>query len=47
MVLLVNLKMLGEIIDPLGKDRHLDIGGAGIILISLVLIDNLLFFLCM
>ena len=39
-VLLVHLQVLGELIDPLGEDRDLHLGGAGIALVGLVVLDN-------
>jgi hypothetical protein len=46
-VLLVDLEMIGEVVDPLGQDGHLDIRRAGIGLVPLELFDDLLLFLCM
>ena len=39
-VLLVHLQVLGELIDPLGEDSDLHLGGAGIALVGLVVLDN-------
>jgi hypothetical protein len=47
MVLLVNLEMLGEVVDPLGEYGYLDIGRPGILLMPLKLFDDLLLFLYM
>ena len=46
-VLLVDLEMLGKVINPLGEYGHLDIGRTGILLMPLELFDDLLLFLCM
>lgn len=44
-ILLVGLKMLGKGVDPVCKDCDLNLGGSGIALVSLVLLDNSCFFL--
>ena len=43
-VLGVSLKMLCELVDPLGKDSDLDFGRTCVALVYRVLIDNALFF---
>src|SRR4051794_7632909 len=40
MVLLVDLQVLREVVDPLGEDRHLDLGRAGVGLVEAVLLDG-------
>ena len=39
-VLLVHLQVLGELIDALGEDGDLDLGGAGVALMGLVGLDD-------
>ena len=39
-VLLVHLQVLGELIDALGEDGDLDLRGAGVALMGLVLLDD-------
>jgi hypothetical protein len=43
-VLLVNLEMLREIVDPRGKQGHLDIGRTGVLLVQLELLHQRSFF---
>ena len=40
MILLVNLQMLGEVIDPLGEDSDLNLGRTGVGVVSSVSFDN-------
>ena len=40
-VLLVNLQMLGEVADALGKNCHLHLGAAGVVLVFAILFDEL------
>jgi hypothetical protein len=46
MVLFVGPKMLGEILNALGKKRDLHFGGPGVAFVGLELIDDLLFTFC-
>ena len=43
-VLVVSLEVLGERVDAMGKDRDLNLRGAGVTLVGFVLVDNELFF---
>jgi hypothetical protein len=43
MVLLVNLQMLGQIRDAVGEQADLDLGGTGVGLVHLELLDQFLF----
>src|SRR5699024_8108893 len=45
-VTLVLLQVLGEVGDPLGEHRDLDLGGSGVALVGRVLGDDLLLVLC-
>ena len=42
MIALVNLEMLGEMRNPVGQDRDLDFGRAGVRGVSLIVLDDLL-----
>ena len=46
MILVVGLEMLGQVVDPVGKDRDLYLGGTGVTLVGGVLFDNALFDFC-
>src|SRR5579871_5094667 len=39
-VLLVRLEVLGEVVDPLGQDRNLDLGRAGVVRFGGILLDE-------
>ena len=43
-VLGVRAQVLGQLVDPLGQERDLDLGGAGVVLGAAVLGDQLRFF---
>jgi hypothetical protein len=43
MIFLVNLEMLGQIGEPLGKNRYLDFWGTGIGIVKLVALDDTFF----
>ena len=44
MVLGVRAEVLGELVDPLGEQRDLDLGRAGVAVGATVLADQLVFF---
>ena len=44
MVFLVDLEVIGQIVDSLRQDRDLNFGGAGISLVQSILLNNLLLF---
>ena len=41
MVLLVDLQVLGQVLDADGEDGNLDLGGAGVLLVLAILLDDL------
>src|SRR4051794_13442078 len=45
MILAVRAQVLGQFVDPLGQQRDLDLGGAGVVIAAAVLADQLALFL--
>jgi hypothetical protein len=43
-VLAVGLEVVGQVVDALGKHRHLNLGRPGIIVVGLVFLDQRLLF---